>query len=95
MPNALTPIITLATISHLNAGFAMVNSLWRFWDSEVITGIVDSALPAELPRPHYGRLAVESIVTRAADDGSECICVLIEWEIGKFELLSQKPSTHS
>jgi len=92
MPNALTPIITLATISHLNAGFAMVDSLWRFWDSEAITGIVDSALSAELPRPHYVVLAV---VTRAANDGSECICVLVEWEIGKFELLSQKPSTHS
>ena len=48
--------------------------------------------------PFADRLAIGVIVTRAANDGSKWICVLVEWKIGKFERMPQKllgPSPHS
>ena len=48
-------------------------------------------------RPLADRLAIDFIVTRAANDGSKWICVLVEGKIGKFKGMPQKllgPSPH-
>ena len=41
------------------------------------------------------RLVIDAVSRSASNDGSKWVCVPVEWEIGKFELPSQKPSTHS
>jgi hypothetical protein len=41
------------------------------------------------------RLVIDAVSRCASNDGSKWVCVPVEWEIGKFERLSQKPSTHS
>jgi hypothetical protein len=46
-------------------------------------------------RPFADRLTIGTIGARAANDDSKRVCVPVEWEIGKFERLSQEPSTHS
>jgi len=46
-------------------------------------------------RAHLLIVTIVMIRGRAANDGSKWVCVPVEWEIGKFERLSQKPSTHS
>jgi hypothetical protein len=41
-------------------------------------------------RPFADRLTIGTIGARAANDDSKRVCVPVEWEIGKFERLSQK-----
>jgi hypothetical protein len=41
-------------------------------------------------RPFADRLAIGTMVTRAANDGGEWICGLVEWETAKFERMPQK-----
>ena len=41
-------------------------------------------------RPFADRLAIDSIVTRAANYGSKRVCVSVEWKTGKFERMPQK-----
>jgi hypothetical protein len=45
----------------------------------------------QCPRPFTDRLAIEFIVTRAANDGSEWICVLVEGKSSELERMTQKP----
>jgi len=52
---------------------------------------------SERSRPFADRLAINFIVTRAANDGSKWICVLVEGKIGNFKGMPQKlvgPSPH-
>ena len=52
---------------------------------------------SERPCPFADRLAIDFIVTRAANDRSKWICVLVEGKIGKFKGMPQKllgPSPH-
>ena len=41
-------------------------------------------------RPFADRLAIGVIVTRAANDGSKWVSVLVEGKIGKFKRMPQK-----
>ena len=45
---------------------------------------------AQRPRPFADCLAIDFIVTRAANDGTEWVCVLVEGKIGKFKGMPQK-----
>ena len=42
-------------------------------------------------RPFADRFDVDIIVTRAANDGSEWICVLVKWKTSEFARMPQKP----
>ena len=46
---------------------------------------------SERPRPFTDRLAIDAIVTGAANDGSKRIGVPVEGKIGKFKGMAQKP----
>jgi hypothetical protein len=78
---------------------AVVISYRRAWRHFYFDQLGERSIATDSPRDsnpfdHPPHVAF-GVVTRAANDGSECICVLVEWEIGKFELMSQKSSTHS
>jgi hypothetical protein len=52
---------------------------------------------SERPGPFADRLAIDFIVTRAANDGRKWICVIVEAKIREFERMPQKlvgPSPH-
>ena len=55
-----------------------------------LTGFFASSYVPQCPRPFANRLAIGTIGARAANDDSKRVCVPVEWEIGKFERLSQK-----
>jgi hypothetical protein len=68
------------------------------WEKFDCLGVLSNHLKAMVQTKHIAtvfRLVIDAVSRCAANDGSKWVCVPVEWEIGKFERLSQKPSTHS
>ena len=45
---------------------------------------------SQCPSPFADRLAIDFIVTRAANDGSKWVCMLVEQKTCEFERIPQK-----